>query len=111
MCIKLEDYLINKSSFKSRQIIAKFRVSDHILEIETGRYKNIPRENRLCKICNEIDDERHFFLSCKQNLALRKQLFLKIDNKNPMFSMDLSPKLKLLSLTSDFIKQSLELRT
>jgi hypothetical protein len=27
-------------------------VSDHSLEIETGRYKNITREERTCKNCN-----------------------------------------------------------
>ena len=32
--------------------------SDHSLEIETGRYKNIKREERICKNCNlnEIGD-------------------------------------------------------
>jgi hypothetical protein len=30
------------TSFKNRQILAKFRISDHCLQIETGRYKNIP---------------------------------------------------------------------
>ena len=39
-------------------------MSDHskILEIESGRYKNITREERICKNCNlnEIGDEYHF---------------------------------------------------
>ena len=39
-------------------------MSDHILEIERGRYKNIKREERLCQHCclNKIDDEEHFNL-------------------------------------------------
>ena len=37
----IEKYLLNESSFKNRQIITKFRVSDHPLEIEVGRYRNI----------------------------------------------------------------------
>ena len=46
--IKLEDYmyLINESPLKSRQVITKLWVSDHILEIETGRYKLFLEKNR-----------------------------------------------------------------
>jgi hypothetical protein len=51
-----------------RQLFTKFRVSDHSLEIESGRYKNITREERICNNCNlnEIGDELeyHFFLKC-----------------------------------------------
>jgi hypothetical protein len=45
-----------------RQLFTKFRVSDHSLEIETGRYENITREERICKNCNleEIGNEYHF---------------------------------------------------
>ena len=38
--IKLENYLLIENSFKKRQLLTKFRVSDHSLEIEIGRYKN-----------------------------------------------------------------------
>ena len=77
---KIEDYLLATSSFETRQLLTKFRVSDHPLAIETGRYKNIPRENRLCTICNKIDDESHFFIECVQNKTLRDHLFSKISN-------------------------------
>ena len=32
------------------------------LRIDTGRYDNIPREERLCSLsnCNKIEDETHF---------------------------------------------------
>jgi hypothetical protein len=39
--IVLEEYLIKEKNFKNRQLIAKFRTSDHCLQIETGRYINI----------------------------------------------------------------------
>jgi hypothetical protein len=53
---------LEEPNFKNRQIITNLRVSDHTLEIETGGYKNIPRENRNCKLCkDEIADECHFF--------------------------------------------------
>ena len=70
---------MEEPSFKNRQMITKLRVSDHTLEIETGRYKNIPRENRNCKLCkDEIDDEYHFLLNCKLNSNLRNNLFSEI---------------------------------
>jgi hypothetical protein len=31
----------------------KFRTRDHCLQIETGRYNNIPRQQRLCTTCNK----------------------------------------------------------
>jgi hypothetical protein len=64
-----------------RQLFTKFRVSDHSLEIESGRYKNITREERICKNCNlnEIGDELeyHFFLKCTANqIILNKPDFI-----------------------------------
>jgi hypothetical protein len=46
--IKLEDYLKLTKNFKNRQLLTKFRTSDNQLEIELGRYKKIPRHQRLC---------------------------------------------------------------
>ena len=59
--IVLEEYLIKEKKFKNRQLIAKFRTSDHCLQIETGRYINIPHQQRLCTTCNILEDEYHFF--------------------------------------------------
>ena len=36
---KLEEYLKQLKNFNSRQLITKFRISDHNLEVEVGRYK------------------------------------------------------------------------
>jgi hypothetical protein len=65
--IVLEEYLIQEKNFKNRQLIAKFWTSDHCLQIETGRYNNIPRQQRLCTTCNILEDEYHFFLNCHLN--------------------------------------------
>ena len=59
--IKLEKYLKIERNFKNRQLLTKFRLSDHNLEIELGRCKNIPRNQRHCKFCKTLDDEFHFF--------------------------------------------------
>ena len=62
--IKLEEYLLKETSFKNRQLLTKFRISDHSLKIEIGRYRNIPKEQRLCDNCKVIDNDHHFFLHC-----------------------------------------------
>ena len=57
---------LNIPSFDKRKANAKFRCSDHDLEIEKGRHKKIPREARLCKLCesDEIESEDHFLFTC-----------------------------------------------
>ena len=49
------------------------------LAIETGRFNNVPREERLCKFCtkNIVEDKLHFLLSCElydveRNIMLEK---------------------------------------
>ena len=111
------EYYLNFPNTKTRKLICKFRVSDHPLAIETGRYKNIPRNLRLCSVCNLIDDEIHFFLKCKINENIRTNF---IDTFNLENEDDETIKLRkllnpdsiqqVISLSS-YIKQSLELRT
>ena len=45
-----------------RVALAKFRVGNHDLEIEKGRYVKVPVDERFCKLCltlneNHIEDE------------------------------------------------------
>ena len=63
----LENYLVVIKDPYKRKCLSRFRVSNHNLQIEIGRYQNIPREERLCKICNsgEVENETHLLLSCK----------------------------------------------
>ena len=65
------------------------RISDHFLEIEKGRYKNIKREERICQHCNinEIDDEKHFFFNCTKNKTLRETLIKNINNLYPNITL------------------------
>jgi len=53
----------------------RFRTRNHRLPIETGRWANIPRENRLCPLCQrDIGDEFHYILSCSYFSNTRKKL-------------------------------------
>jgi hypothetical protein len=84
---KLESYRIFKLDFRSenylncvnntkyRNSLSRFRCSAHKLAIEEGRFRNIPRESRLCNKCsyNQIENEYHFLLICPFYRELRKQ--------------------------------------
>ena len=50
-------YLELTSKLNERKELVKFRIGDHKLMIETGRYSQILRVNRLCPTCgsNQID--------------------------------------------------------
>ena len=76
-----ENYL-NLENFKIRNILCKFRVGMHHLEIEKGRYYNVKIEDRICKLCDkEIEDKIHFLLSCEKLDHIRKPFLIKILNK------------------------------
>ena len=70
--LRFEEYL-NIPNFEIRKTIAKLRCSDHQLEIEKGRHKKIPREDRLCKLCSNkvVETEEHFLLQCSFYDALK----------------------------------------
>ena len=47
-------------------IYCKFRTCNIKLPIEYGRWNNIPREDRVCTLCNtkEVGDEFHYLFNC-----------------------------------------------
>ena len=69
-------------SDEKRRLITQFRISSHQLEIERGRYKNIPASQRICKLCNaDVEDEIHFLLSCQKTEKIRKEILNEIEDK------------------------------
>ena len=91
-----------------RSILAQFRTGILPLAIETGRYYNIPPENRICSLCNEnlVEDELHFLLYCKLYKKERKTFFAEVqrDDKNFMQKDD-NVKLNIL-MDVGYIKQT-----
>ena len=88
---KLRSYVMFKNIFKSeryvkiahskisRSIFAQLRLGILPLEIETGRFRNIPSESRMCHFCkNEIGDELHFVCVCPVYSNHRNALFNEI---------------------------------
>lgn len=68
-----ENYL-GMASFKYRVALTKLRLSNHKLSVERGRYRNIPRHQRLCDLCelDKVGDEYHFMLECTKFSDLRR---------------------------------------
>jgi hypothetical protein len=74
---RIENYLLRLSE-QSRIWITKFKTSNLHLPIETGRWYNIPREERICHLCKEtIGDEYHFLFVCKhENIITLRNKYL-----------------------------------
>jgi hypothetical protein len=70
------------------RVNAKFCTSDHCMQIETGRYKNIPRQQRLCNICKVVKDECHFLLNLLDFSLLYKNDF-DLSEYDESFSLNL----------------------
>ena len=50
----------------------------HQLQIERGRYSGKKIEERLCIICNAIEDEVHVFCDCIKYQPLRTKMYQSI---------------------------------
>ena len=74
---KRESYLDSISVNKFRYALSRSRLSSHNLAIETGRYYNIPKEDRICIFCNMFkkESEYHFLLVCPFYTELRRKYF------------------------------------
>ena len=51
-----EPYLLKVNNFLYRQALAKFRISNNRSKIETGRFENLPVNERVCNVCNIEED-------------------------------------------------------
>ena len=86
----------------------KLRIGSHKLRIETGRYDNIPRDERLCNLCNcnRIEDETHFLLDCPSFSSIRNMFLSKLEPKIPFLRLQSHESLlaHLMNSTDYFIK-------
>ena len=73
--LALSSYLEDVNIDKYRIALSKFRLSNHKLQVEIGRWHKpepIPFNNRICSSCNTLDDEYHLLLECKLYSDIRK---------------------------------------
>ena len=84
---KLEFYNVLKDSYTpsiyldvtrknpNRKTLVK--ISNHKLNIETGRYNKISRCDRICPVCSlDIEEEIHFLIDCAKYSSIRDDFFL-----------------------------------
>ena len=89
------------TNLKHRRAVAKLRVGNHNLRIETGRhsYPKLPEHLRICQNCssNEIENEEHFVLNCSKYDTIRKSLIdYIVRNYSDFSSLDANQKITFL---------------
>ena len=83
---KLRTYKLFKENFQLEYYLTavatvryRIRVSCHRLVIETGWYQkptSLPINQRVCTLCNQVEDEIHLICICGRNAHLRMDFFL-----------------------------------
>ena len=77
---------------RSRKVITRWRLSNHKLRIETGRYHvpYIERKDRKCFACNVLEDETHAIFVCPSFSFIRRNYEPSLENY-PSVSAILNP--------------------
>ena len=77
-------------STEHRRVASKFRIGNHNLKIETGRF-TIPKtpdheDLRICDKCNlnSVENELHILFPCDLYNDFRKTLFIRINYRNTL---------------------------
>jgi hypothetical protein len=108
-----EIYLNEVENKNHRRYLTKFRISVHNLEIEIGRYKNKPRDERLCSGCLKVEIEVNFLFECNSYSTLRDDFtnsissivpnYLKLNNDQKLIYLMTCEDKNILRPTSLFI--------
>ena len=117
---KCINYRLFKTEFKTESYftelhskfyipIARFRTTNHRLQIERGRWENIERSQTICHLCdrNNLGDEFHYLFWCDFFHETRKLYLPKYYQRHPNtlnFRKRMSQKnVKILQQLSRFI--------
>ena len=112
---------MNLKNVQLRKTFTRFRCSSHFLEIERGRYVGKLEHERLCSVCNIVENEFHFVMICPLYSELRNSFISKITSMFPLL-LEYSPyeqflffmgfnDLDLHCLFSRFIQDATDLRS
>jgi hypothetical protein len=97
--IGVENYVLHTYSTAQRSIFAKLRAGVLPLAIETGRWRNKQRKNRVCTLCSngEVEDEIHFLFRCQIYQSERTLFFNRLTDIIENFEdLTMSEKLKII---------------
>ncbi len=98
----VEPYIRMNISRYERSLLSQLRYGVLQIQLETGRYQNETRNNRLCRICNggAIEDQQHFVLECPA-YNIRRGMFIE-NIKRKILDWDrLNTNEKFIRLFSD----------
>lgn len=71
-------YLSILPTYYCKRFLA-FRTRNHHFPVETGRWRSVPLNNRVCPYCvSDIGDEFHYLLTCKHFQELRSKYIITI---------------------------------
>ena len=99
-----ENYVNMNLNKYVRSVIAQFRAGSLPIEIELGRYQRIPRENRICKQCqnNCVESELHFLFHCDKHSLIALRSYQKLHSLCPVDSNEIE-KVKYLLMHDQLI--------
>ena len=72
-----------------RRVLMMLRGGTAPFQIETGRWKGVPQEQRLCRECGsneEVEDCSHWLLRCPRWESERQHLLARVEEKIPNFT-------------------------
>ena len=101
-----EKYLDFKLDPQLRRNVSALRLSAHCLPVQQLRARGVPRDMRLCHMCDAgvIGTEEHVLLHCGNHVIsqLRKQLLDKLhDTSSPLCQLPTDCQLHMLMLATD----------
>ena len=106
----VESYVKKIHNRGYRSALAQFRCGILPLSIETGRFKCIPLEYRLCNFCdqNVLENEEHFLFHCNFYCDERQKLFMSAVSAVEQFRhLNISEQMQILK-SSDVSKSTAE---
>jgi hypothetical protein len=83
---QVEPYVTIGLSRLHRAALARFRAGVPLINVELGRYRNLPLDQRRCVVCNTIEDEYHVLLACPVYESIRQGLLQSIHDFVPNFN-------------------------
>ena len=116
----LEKYVTIVQDRKQRSLLAKSRMGILPVKEETGRYRGINKEDRLCVYCDQgvVESGTHFILHCPKYGQIRKPFYDNILSEDVIYNDDELMKLfvasdKPLNLyaTAKFIYDAMNVRS
>ena len=102
-----ENYLLH-APYQFTTCITKFRLSNHKLPVERGRYLNIIRSERTCDVCdmNVLGDEYHYIMECRnEEIVKTRKSVIPIYYRTNINVLKFTELIKKLSLSKTYCQK------